>query len=156
MSFEKILLRSAERAWLLPATMHKLMKGFSDSDPETDLNKTQARILAVMSSHREMTASTLHRITTLEKGSLTPILRTLETKGLIRRETDPQDRRRQKLILTETGTLKNRELRSRAAAHIRKRLEMLDKELISDLDRALDTLSRIAALLEGEKEYHEK
>lgn len=48
--------------------------------------------------------------TRFDSGSLTPILKRLEDKGLLRREPSRQDERQKTVVLTETG----RELRHRA------------------------------------------
>ena len=136
----------AERAWILPNTMHNLMKGFGGGDGE--LNRTQVRVLSTIHSQQPLTASRLHSITALEKGSLTPIVRKLEENGLITRETDPDDRRRQLLSLTVKGREKSGQLRGIAVSYIKEKLEKMDIKTVEAFSSALDTLSRIAGLLD--------
>lgn len=56
-----------------------------------------------MLSHEQYTLSDLSRRLSLDPSTLVPVVDALENKGLVKRERDPQDRRRVPLSLTEEG-----------------------------------------------------
>ncbi len=68
-----------------------------------DISGLQYGILRTL-IHRPLTLSELSHIFVLDPSTLVPVVDGLERKGLIRRQRDPQDRRRMPLLLTEEGT----------------------------------------------------
>jgi DNA-binding MarR family transcriptional regulator len=67
----------------------------------------------------------------------------LETAGLLRREADADDLRRQGLWLTPAGERVLRSIRSRRTAWLAARLRELSEEELETLDHALDPLFRL-------------
>ena len=75
---------------------------------EIDLTYTQYITMMVMWEHRELTVKSLGEHLYLDSGTLTPVLKTLEKKGLITRERSKEDERKLMVTLTKEG-LKLRE-----------------------------------------------
>lgn len=67
------------------------------------LTPMQLLILQVLAAEPKLTASTLSRRVSLSAATLSGMLERLEERGLLLRERDPQDRRRQWLSLSEVG-----------------------------------------------------
>lgn len=67
------------------------------------LTPMQLLILQVLASEPKLTASTLSRRVSLSAATLSGMLERLEERGLLLRERDPLDRRRQWLLLSEAG-----------------------------------------------------
>ncbi|MDF7669315.1 MarR family transcriptional regulator [Lactobacillus sp. ESL0703] len=63
----------------------------------------QKRVLAVLNLEDGLTQNYLAEVLALKPGSLAELLKKLETKGEIRRETDPDDRRVKRVYLTAAG-----------------------------------------------------
>jgi len=103
--------------------------------------------LVVIEAHPGLSQTALGGAIGRDKSTLTPTLRELERRGLLRRERAAGDRRSYALMLTEAGREALATLTRSAAAHE----EALDA-LVGDGDRAafLATLRRLIAGLEGE------
>ncbi len=93
-----------------------------------------------------LTPTELSRATMLTSGAMTNRLDRLETKGLVRREADPGDRRGVRVVLTDRGlTLVDQAIEVRFAeaqssaaklpARDRRTLERLLRHLLVELDR---------------------
>ena len=87
----------------------KLYKPFLD---EIDLTYTQYIAMMVLWEKESVTVKELGEALYLESGTLTPLLKKMETKGLIRRRRSEQDERSLIVSLTEEGMA----LRERALA----------------------------------------
>lgn len=71
-----------------------------------DLTSSQFEVIRYLLTHRgqePVTAGVLMEQMKLSQSTVAGILKRLDTKGLIRREPDRQDARRDFLVLTETG-----------------------------------------------------
>ena len=53
--------------------------------------------------HNGLTSTEIAKMLNIEKGGLTTIIKQLEQMGLVVRHSDPRDRRRQQLNLSEQG-----------------------------------------------------
>jgi DNA-binding MarR family transcriptional regulator len=87
-----------------------------------------------------MTAGELARAAILTSGAITAVLDRLEEQGLIRRETDAEDRRARRVTITEKGrNLINRALEQRLAQHraINAALNLEERAALSDILRKL-------------------
>ncbi|SDP30578.1 DNA-binding transcriptional regulator, MarR family [Ralstonia sp. 25mfcol4.1] len=84
---------------------------------ELGLTYPQYLVMLVLWEHDEVSVSELGGRLTLDSGTLTPLLKRLESAGFVRRGRDSEDERRVLVSLTEAG----RRLRS-AAADIPERL----------------------------------
>ena len=86
----------------------KLYKPFLD---EVDLTYTQYITMMVLWEKRSVTVKELGTILYLDSGTLTPLLKKMEKKGLVTRERSREDERNLIVSVTDAGM----ELRSRAA-----------------------------------------
>src|SRR5262245_14520538 len=78
---------------------------------ELGLTYPQYLVMLVLWEHGELAISELGARLTLDSGTLTPLLKRLESAGLVLRERDAKDERRVLVSLTESG----RALRASAA-----------------------------------------
>ncbi|GAB3463468.1 MarR family transcriptional regulator [Azotobacter salinestris] len=67
------------------------------------LTPMQLLILGVLADETRLTASALSRRVSLTAATLSGLLDRLEERGLLQRQRDEQDRRRQWLVLAEAG-----------------------------------------------------
>lgn len=88
--------------------MIKLYKPFLD---ELGLTYTQYITIMVLWEHKAMTVKTLGKELFLDSGTLTPLLKKLEEKGLVTRRRSDQDERNLIVSITESGeAMKDRAL----------------------------------------------
>ena len=87
----------------LYACAREIVKRYKPFLDEIDLTYTQYIAMMVMWEHRELLAKDLGRYLYLDSGTLTPVLKKLEEKGLVDRARDPQDERNLVVTLTPRG-----------------------------------------------------
>ena len=115
--------------------MIKLYKPFLD---ELGLTYTQYITLMVLWEHKAMTVKALGQELYLDSGTLTPLLKKLEEKGLVTRRRSDQDERNLIVTITEAG-----EAMKDQALHIPGEMTKcinLPKEEIRELYRMLHQL----------------
>ena len=78
----------------------RLYKPYLD---ELDLTYTQYIAMLVLWEHEKLTVKELGKKLYLDSGTLTPLLKKLETKGLLKRERSREDERNLFILLTEEG-----------------------------------------------------
>ena len=78
----------------------KLYKPFLD---ELDLTYTQYIAMMVLWEHRSVTVKEMGQYLFLDSGTLTPLLKKMEAKGLITRKRDQEDERSLIISLTDEG-----------------------------------------------------
>ena len=92
----------------LYACAREIVKKYKPFLDEIDLTYTQYITMMVLWEHRQITSKALGEKLYLDSGTLTPVLKKLEEKGLVIRARDPQDERNLMVTLTEKGeALKN-------------------------------------------------
>ena len=99
------------------------------------LTHPQYLVMLALWQHGTLAVKDLSRLLQLDPGTLSPLLKRLESGGLLRRERDPKDQRNLALALTDKG----QQLRAQAEkipAGIVERLGMPVEELMS-LQQAL-------------------
>lgn len=113
---------------------------FRAIEMEFGLTRPEIVILLALHVHQGITASEFCEFSGHLKAGVSRAVIVLEKKGLIRRQTDPQDNRRQLLFITDAG----REMYGRYIPMLRARekamLECLTKSERRQLDRLLDKL----------------
>lgn len=112
-----------------------------------NLTYPQYIILLVLFEHPVIDFKDLSTMVDLKTGTLTPIVQKLEERGLIRKERNPEDRRRLDVSLTKAGMELKESLVS-VPINLAKMIA-IDKELYYSLTKDLDTL--LEALQEGLK-----
>ena len=121
----------------------KVMGPIRDMLSKSGLTEQQWRILRVLDELGSLDATKLSENASLLLPSQTRIVQTLVEKGLVTRQADPSDRRRQTVAITPAGQkiiLDNLEESQRLAAHIE---TVLGKETV---DRLLDILEEFDRL----------
>ena len=78
----------------------RLYKPYLD---ELDLTYTQYIAMLALWEHEKLTVKELGKKLYLDSGTLTPLLKKLETKGLLKRERSREDERNLFILLTEEG-----------------------------------------------------
>lgn len=78
---------------------------------------------------------------------LTGIVDRLESRGLVRREPDPLDRRRLRLALTEDGLAASLDVEQALTDDLTAQLVRLSPDELAELGRSLDLLQRLVATL---------
>lgn len=69
----------------------------------SDLTQAQADVIFTLGNTEGMTCGEIGEKTLITKGTLTGVLDRLEQKTLIKRQSDPEDGRRIRIILTSQG-----------------------------------------------------
>ena len=109
----------------------------------TEFGLTETRVLYELAHRRQLTATTIAQELKLDPGYLSRILRSFERRGLVRRTTSVEDRRRSTLALTPRGRATFRRLDALATAHVGRMLEALPGPRQAELVRALDQVHRM-------------
>jgi DNA-binding MarR family transcriptional regulator len=116
------------------------------------LTPLQLLILQVLAVEKELTASQLARFVSLSPASLSGVLDRLESRGLITRRRDEQDRRRQWLLLEDSGYAALEEAPSLLPGHVRQRFAALPEW---ERHALLAALLRTAELFEAPEDEEE-
>ena len=99
------------------------------------LTHPQYLVMLALWQHGPLSVKELSRLLQLDPGTLSPLLKRLESSGLLRRERDAKDQRNLALALTDKGTALRAEA-EKIPAGIVERLGMPVEELM-DLQGAL-------------------
>ena len=87
----------------LYACAREIVKKYKPYLDEIGLTYTQYITMMVLWAHRRVTSKLLGEKLYLDSGTLTPVLKKLEEKGLVTRARDPQDERNLIVCLTDAG-----------------------------------------------------
>jgi DNA-binding MarR family transcriptional regulator len=137
---------------LVPAIRHWMVGRVEAAGADLDLSFRQ---YAALRGIREgaISPGDLARRWSVTPAVITGIVDRLERRGLVRRETDPSDRRRQLLALTEAGVAASDGIERLLAHDLAAHLVAATPEEQAALDRALDLLRRIFATLEERADH---
>lgn len=95
----------AQLCFPLYAASRALVRTYAPLLEPFDLTYAQyLTLLALWSADGEQTVGEIGRRLRLDSGTLTPLLKRLEARGLVRRHRDPADERRVLVTLTDDGT----------------------------------------------------
>ncbi|MGI5144010.1 MarR family winged helix-turn-helix transcriptional regulator [Streptomyces sp. CA-106110] len=109
---ENSLLLEDQMCFALYAAQRALTNRYRPLLEELDLTYPQYLVMLVLWEHGALPIKTLGTLLQLDYGTLTPLLKRLQTHGLIRRERQASDERSVQITLTAQGA----ELRERARA----------------------------------------
>ena len=87
----------------LYACSRELIKHYKPFLDELDLTYTQYITMMVLWEHRSVTVKEMGQYLFLDSGTLTPLLKKMEAKGLITRKRDQEDERSLIISLTDEG-----------------------------------------------------
>lgn len=94
----------------LYAVSKEIVRKYTPFLSDIDLTYTQYIVMMVMWEHKEVSVKELGKKLYLDSGTLTPLLKTLEKKGLVTRERSKEDERVLVVTITDAGM----ELREKA------------------------------------------
>ncbi|MBE7198808.1 MAG: MarR family transcriptional regulator [Parafilimonas terrae] len=129
--------------YALYAAAHRMTKSYRPLLERLGLTYPQYLVLLVLWEQDGVTVSEIGRRLRLDSGTLTPVLKRLESAGLLRRTRRQSDEREVEIALTGQG----RDLRAEAVAvreSVMCQLEMSEPEIRSlrqDLNLVIDRLS---------------
>jgi DNA-binding MarR family transcriptional regulator len=119
-----------------------LERSLAEISANAGLKAGQFQVLAELRARDPlaMTVSDLARAVILTSGAMTPLLDQLDERGLIHRQTDPEDRRARRITITEKGrSLIIRALDQQVTRHrsFNSVLSAEEREALSDILRKL-------------------
>lgn len=122
----------------LYACSREVIKQYKPFLDELDLTYTQYIVMAVLWENHSASVKALGEALLLDSGTLTPLLKKLESKGLVTRRRSDEDERSLIVSLTPAGAA----LQEKAASLYRKAsaCDALSEQDIEDLRRILDKL----------------
>jgi len=131
-----------ELAARLRLVLNRLARRLRNQTP-TDLSPSLTSALVTIELHGPITLGELARCERVTPSSVTRMAASLERLGLVRRETDPADRRFARVSLTSEGRRTVQRTRTRKTAHLAKRLRKLDDAELAIVREALPVLEHL-------------
>jgi DNA-binding MarR family transcriptional regulator len=110
---------------------------------ETEASPTQLAVLATVERDGPLTLGDLAAVERVQPPTITAAVGRLQDRGLVRRRTDPVDRRIARVEVTAQGRRLLDESRSRKTAYLERRLAALSADERDALERAAVILERI-------------
>jgi DNA-binding MarR family transcriptional regulator len=148
---KRIILLTMERDALDNAifdqTFHKKIAG-----KFKELSKNQPMVIKIIGMEGEVMPSTIGKYTGMEKSSLTRMVDDLEKKGIVFRKTDPDDRRKVLVSLTEKGLNYYNQLNEITAEMADEILKFVDEQDIEEFAQSLETIVRIFRKINNNKD----
>jgi len=136
-----------ELAARLRLLVNRLARRLRSQTPE-GLSPSRISALVTIETQGPITLGQLATCERVRPPSITRMVASLEELGLVRRETDPGDRRIARVSLTAQGRRTVQRTRTRKTAYLAKRLRKLDDAELAIVRAALPVLER---LLEGDR-----
>lgn len=90
-------------SFLLYSGSKETIRSFTPLLEQLDLTYTQYLTMLIIWEHGQLSSKEIGRLLTLDSGTLSPVLRTLEKKALIRRDRDQRDTRNLIITITKEG-----------------------------------------------------
>jgi MarR family transcriptional regulator, organic hydroperoxide resistance regulator len=129
---------------LLWAIVHALQTRSKEMSKVFGVTGPQRLVLRVVGLMPGVSPGALAEILHLHPSTVTGVLQRLVSQGLLRRSTDPGDRRRSALVLTPKGVKVNTSRKGTVERAVQHTLEQVAE---SDLASTADVLSRLASCL---------
>jgi DNA-binding MarR family transcriptional regulator len=108
-----------------------------------ELSKNQPIVIKIIGIEGEIMPSTLGKYTGMEKSSLTRMVDDLEKKGIVFRKTDPEDRRKVLVSLTEKGLDCYNRLSQITTEMAEELLQFVDGKDVENFMHSLETIVKI-------------
>ncbi|WP_410510004.1 MarR family transcriptional regulator [Methanosarcina hadiensis] len=108
-----------------------------------ELSKNQPMVIKIIGIEGEIMPSTLGKYTGMEKSSLTRMVDDLEKKGIVFRKTDPEDRRKVLVSLTEKGLDCYNRLSLITTEMAEELLQFVDENDVESFMHSLETIVKI-------------
>lgn len=119
--------------------------------PEVDVSYQQLNVLYYVRAE-DASMADIARVLGVAPTVITGLVDRLESRGLIRRESHPTDRRRIQLVLTEKGLEISQRVEREITARIEKQVGMLSPERQANLREGLSLFEQLTTELEGQEE----
>lgn len=141
-TLSKIILLSMERDALDNVIFEQnFQKKITDKFKE--LSKNQPMVIKIIGIEGEIMPSTLGKYTGMDKSSLTRMVDDLEKKGIVFRKTDPEDRRKVLVSLTEKGLDCYNRLSQITTEMAEEILQFVDDNDVENFMHSLETMVKI-------------
>jgi DNA-binding MarR family transcriptional regulator len=116
-----------------------------------ELSKNQPMVIKIIGMEGEIMPSTLGKYTGMEKSSLTRMVDDLEKKGVVFRKTDPDDRRKVLVSLTEKGLDYYNYLNQITTEMADEILQFVDDKDVEDFVHSLETMVKILQKIDSSR-----
>jgi len=149
-TLNKIILLSMERDALdnviFEQTFQKKIAG-----KFKELSKNQPIVIKIIGLEGEIMPSTIGKYTGMEKSSLTRMVDDLEKKGIVFRKTDPEDRRKVIVSLTEKGRKCYNYLNKITTEMADEILKFVDEKDVEDYVQSLETMVNLLRKIDASR-----
>lgn len=132
----------AELAARLRLVVMRLARRLRQQAPEA-LSPSQLSVLSTLESHGSLTPTELAAAERVKPPTITRVVAILEEAGLVRRKSDPGDRRSSRVELTARGRELIERDRRRKTAYLAKQIAKLSEEEVRALNRAVELIERM-------------
>jgi len=116
-----------------------------------ELSKNQPMVIKIIGIEGEIMPSMLGKYTGMEKSSLTRMVDDLEKKGVVFRKTDPDDRRKVLVSLTEKGLDYYNCLNQITTEMADEILQFVDDKDIEDYMHSLETIVKLLRKIDASR-----
>lgn len=117
---------------------------FAEACRHLDLTPSQYTALFMLREVDDVSQNELGRLIALDRSTTSVVLRSLRERRLVREHSDPQDRRKKRLKVTDAGRLLLAEAERLSAGTSRQLLSPLGDEKASQLLALLEQLSSLS------------
>lgn len=108
-----------------------------------DLTPSQLAVLGTVVREQPLTIGQIAEIEHVKPPSISKIVGTLESRGYLHRETDPDDRRCAHIVASEQGTEYVEAVRAAGRTWLATRLQHLGRDDLATLESALPVIERL-------------
>ena len=130
--------------YLMARAISKATRAIDGALGATRFSQTQWRVLITLSERGPLSIGELAPAIFVESSALGRAVARMEREGLVKRKTDPDDRRITRVSLSPDGRLRMEELKAVVAAEIDRLLEGFTAEDVRTLNAVLVRISRTA------------
>ena len=130
--------------YLMARAISKATRNIDAALGSTRFSQTQWRVLITLSERGALSIGELAPATFVESSAIGRAVARMERDGLVRRDSDPQDRRITRVSLSPEGRVRMEELRAVVAAELDQLLDGFSAEDVRTLNAWLDRISRTA------------
>jgi DNA-binding MarR family transcriptional regulator len=130
----------------LYAATHSLTRAYRSALEHSGITYTQYLVMLVLWENNNISVGKIAQRLELDSGTLTPMLKRLETAGLIKRVRNVDDERIVEISLTEAGNLLQHEI-----AHVQQGVACKTGLGIEDFKQLTDALHRLVDTMSSDK-----
>jgi DNA-binding MarR family transcriptional regulator len=124
----------------------KLGRRLNEASTAVGLTPTQSSVLSVIAHRGSVSSAEIVKAEGINPSMLSRLLAQLEERGLVRRESDPDDQRQRWVVATARGRALARRIRAARTSAVAALADRLDGSGQERLLDALDVLDRLVEL----------